>query len=148
MAEQTINAIITGSIQEFLTVYREKLSSVAFPDISLEILENTVQEVLEKGRQLEENKKKVEEAQQVLEAVNENLQQKCSRGLAYAKIYAEGDPALSAQLASINLGRAGRSAKRVVSGEKRKNETGVTPQKQKRNNGEEKKEPVVESASV
>ena len=65
--------------------------------------------------------------------------------MTYAKIFAEGDEALSTQLSSIVLGKAVRSSKRSIPGEKRKKDNGASPQKQKRNASEENKVPVAES---
>ena len=124
--------VIPEQVNELLGVYRDKLAMVAFPEISLEILEKLVAEVGEQEQVLVEARKQVDEAQEALETVMETLLQRCQRGLAYAKVYAEGDETLSKLLSSINFGKSARIPKRTSSGEKSRTPVEPRPVKPKR----------------
>ncbi len=106
---------VNEPVLELLAVFKEKLSSIIFPDVSLAILEGLIGKVHTSAEKLEDVQKQVELAQQALNASSEELQQKCVKALAYAKVFAEGQDDLTERLAAINLGRPARTQKRAAS---------------------------------
>jgi hypothetical protein len=112
---------ISPSIQELLTVFKNDLAKVAFPDVSLETLESLAQKVRTGAKELEEALKRAETIRESLEAGQNDLMAKAMRGLAYAKVFAEGNDALLEKLGKINLGKTSRAPKKTSS-EKSKSE--------------------------
>jgi hypothetical protein len=106
---------VSEPVLELLAVFKEKLSSIIFPDVSLAIIEGLIGKVRTGAEKLEDVQKQVELAQQALNASSEELQQKCVKALAYAKVFAEGQDDLTERLAAINLGKPARTQKRAVS---------------------------------
>jgi hypothetical protein len=99
---------ISSSIQEFLDVFKKDLGSVVFADVSLEGLESLAQKVRADSRELQDILKRVEVAREKLETEKNELLAKAGRGLAYAKIFAEGNDELLDKLSRINLGKPSR----------------------------------------
>jgi hypothetical protein len=105
---------ISTPMQDLLKIFKEHLSSVTFPDVSLEILEGLVKKVESNTNDLKEALEKVETVRAALELNNSELLQKAIRGLAYARIYAEGNEALLEQLSKINIGKPVRVQKKSL----------------------------------
>lgn len=106
---------IPAPLQDFYALFKQDLSNVAFPDISIEVLEKLMSDVHEKTKELQDAYSLVTAAQEALEASQNELLQKAVRGLAYAKIYAEGQEELSEKLAKINLTKTNRTTKKAAS---------------------------------
>lgn len=121
---------IPSSIQEFYDLFKKDLSNVTFPDISIEILENLISEVHEKFSALKEAQAQVIAAQEALEASQNELLQKSIRGLAYAKIYAEGQEELSEKLAQIVLSKGAKSSKGTTEGKRTRAKKSEEPKEQ------------------
>ncbi len=102
---------IPAPVQEFYDLFKQNFSNVAFPDISVEVLDKLINDVQEKANALQEAYNLVNAAQEALESSQNELLQKSMRGLAYAKIYAEDREELLEQLSGINLAKSRASKK-------------------------------------
>jgi hypothetical protein len=113
---------IPQSVQEFLTVFKTDLSAVVFPDVSFDGLETLAQKVRSGAKELQDALSHAESVRESLESGKNELLTKSMRGLAYAKVFAEGNDELLEKLSGINLGKAGRSPKKTASEKKPKTE--------------------------
>lgn len=102
---------IPAPVQELYDLFKQNFSNVAFPDISVEVLDKLINDVQEKANALQEAYNLVNAAQEALESSQNELLQKSMRGLAYAKIYAEDREELLEQLSGINLAKSRASKK-------------------------------------
>lgn len=97
------NAAIPADIQELLDVFAKSLSDVRFPDVDGAALESLAAAVRGHATELAQLGEKVRAAQQALETAQLELRKAARRGLAYARVFAEGNPALSEKLAGLSL---------------------------------------------
>jgi hypothetical protein len=104
MTQELIDDPVPESIKELLSLFREELSAVSFPDLNADILEHHAEQVRAKALELQEAQAKIASIKESLDASQNELLQKASRGLAYAKVYAEDREELMEKLASISLG--------------------------------------------
>src|SRR5271157_4988139 len=112
MKNSDLNDSVSEPIQDLMKIFKEHLSSVTFPDVSLEILEGLFKKVESNTNDLKEALEKVETVRATLELNTTELLQKAIRGLAYARIYADGNEALLEQLSKINVGKPVRVQKK------------------------------------
>jgi hypothetical protein len=112
MSDELFEDPISPAIQELLTVFKKDLASVVFPDVSQETLESLTQKVRSGAKELQDALKRAETARESLESGQNELLAKALRGLAYAKVFAEGNDALLEKLSKINLGKTNRSPKK------------------------------------
>jgi hypothetical protein len=108
MSQELIEDPVPESIKELLSLFREELSAVSFPDISADVLEQYAEQVRSKALELQDAQAKVASIKESLDASQNDLLQKAIRGLAYAKVFAEDREELMERLSSISL--AGKSA--------------------------------------
>jgi hypothetical protein len=116
--QDLIDDPISAPIKEMLTIFQRDLSSVTFPDVSQSILENLIEDVRKNAVELETANAQVIAAREVLEASQNDLLQKCLRGIAYAKVYAEDKEELLENISKINLGKPQRLPKKTDKDEK------------------------------
>jgi|GEM_PF-4866137 len=109
---------IPKPVLDLITLFREKLPSVVFPDVSLEVIEGLAERVRESSANVEDAQRRLDGAKETLEQSIEELQQKSARALAYAKVFAEGQEELSRQLAAISPVKSARASKRNPEREK------------------------------
>lgn len=105
---------INSAVKELIEIFRADLSSVSFPDVNGDALEKSIDQVMQKSKELDEAIAKVAAAKEVLEASQQELNQKCQRALAYAKVYAEDKDELLEKLMKINFGKNNRQPKKVI----------------------------------
>lgn len=105
MFEASENEVITPAQRELLEVFSTELSEVKFPDMDAGVLKEAVERVKEKAEAVAKAQAALEEAKQALGESQEALQQKGQRALAYARVFAEGDAALSTKLEALHLTR-------------------------------------------
>ena len=117
--QDIIDDPISTPIKEMLTIFKNDLSSVTFPDVSQSILETLVEEVRKNATELEAANAQVIAAREILEASQNDLLQKCLRALAYAKVYAEDKEELLESISKISLGKPQRLPKKEEKGEKK-----------------------------
>jgi hypothetical protein len=111
--QDVIDDPISAPIKEILAIFQKELSSVTFPDVSQTILENLIEDVRKNAVELEAANAQVIAARETLEASQNDLLQKCLRGLAYAKVYAEDKEELLENILRINLGKPQRIPKKT-----------------------------------
>ncbi len=113
MSDDLFEDPIPPSVQEFINVFNHDLAQVVFPDVSLDALESLAQKVRVASKDLQDALGRAQAARESLEAGQSELIAKAVRGLAYAKVYAEGNDELSEKLYKITIGKAGRSPKKA-----------------------------------
>ena len=86
---------------EVLALYREALSELRFPDLDLAALESMRSSLEAAQCEVERVERELEAARAVVAARTEALLGRSQRALAYAKVFAQGDEALSARVAQV-----------------------------------------------
>jgi hypothetical protein len=114
MSDELFEDPVSPSVQELLIVFKNDLSAIVFPDVSLDTLETLTQKVRLSAKELQDALKRAQTAREALEAGQNELLAKAMRGLAYAKVFAEGNNELLEKLNKINVGKAGRSPKKAA----------------------------------
>lgn len=99
---------IPSAIQEVLDLFQTQLAPVTFGGLEAGVLTTGAEAVRLAAAALIEAEASAEEARNVLLEKQDELAQKAQRALAYARIYAEDDPALLATVESISLPRSAR----------------------------------------
>jgi hypothetical protein len=89
--------------RQVLELYADALSEVRFPDLDLALLEAARDALLVSQLEVERIEAQLQAARSALESKNEALQTKAERALAYARVFALGDAALSARLAELGV---------------------------------------------
>jgi hypothetical protein len=132
MTQELIDDPVPESIKELLSLFREELSAVSFPDLNADILEQHAEQVRTKALELQEAQARVASIRESLDASQNELLQKASRGLAYAKVYAEDREELMEKLGSISLGgKSSPTRKRVSRAETSEGESDEAPVEKK-----------------
>ncbi|HEX2956114.1 MAG TPA: hypothetical protein VHO70_04765, partial [Chitinispirillaceae bacterium] len=115
MTQELIDDPVPEPIKELLSLFREELSAVTFPDINADVLEQYAEQVRAKALELQEAQARIASIKESLDASQNELLQKATRGLAYAKVYAEDREELIEKLASISLGGKSSGTRKRVS---------------------------------
>lgn len=87
--------------REVLELYATALAEVRFPDIDLTVLERCADELRESQEEVERLDTELRAAQERLHERSSLMLAKADRALAYARVYAEDDPTLSARVSAI-----------------------------------------------
>ena len=104
---------IPPAVQQVLDVYETNLPLVKFGDLEATVLSKAAEEVMFAATALEQAEAALETARAALQEKQESLFQKAQRALAYARVYAEGDPDLAARVEEISLLRSSRRTPKV-----------------------------------
>ena len=107
-------------LRAVLDLFAGPLADVQFPDLDRARLEASRAAVEERRSQLQLALEQVQAAREQLELAQQELGNQARRAHAYATIYAEGDAALSEQLASIKLETRRLAPKKKKRGRPRK----------------------------
>lgn len=99
---------IPSEIQQVLDLFQQRLSRVTFGDLETAVLGRAAEDVQSAAAALAEAESAADRARAALTAKQDELAQKAQRALAYARIYAEADTELAAQVDAIVLPRATR----------------------------------------
>jgi hypothetical protein len=110
------NAIPT-TVQEVLDLFEGELAHMKFGDLEEAVLAKASQEVVLAAEAAEKAEATLTAARAVLAEQQESLLKKAQRALAYLRVYAEGDAALSARLEQITLPRPLRRSSKVEGAE-------------------------------
>jgi hypothetical protein len=102
---------ISPSVQAVIDLFQGPLAEVRFADVDVAALANLARAADAAAAELAEHEARVSELKQVLADRQEALLLLAQRGLAYARVYAEPDEALSEQLSRINLPKAAKPRK-------------------------------------
>jgi hypothetical protein len=143
MSQELIEDPVPESIKELLSLFREELSAVSFPDINADVLEQYAEQVRSKALELQDAQAKVASIKESLDASQNDLLQKAIRGLAYAKVFAEDREELMEKLSSIALGgKPAASRKRAAKSDVSETENEDTPSERKSRSRKAAEEPV------
>lgn len=102
---------LSPQLQAVVALFRGPLQNVRFADIDAAGLTTLAQEVEGAAAEVQAYETKLSELRQLLAQKQESLLGLAQQALAYARIYAEGDEALSAELNEIALPRAAKPRK-------------------------------------
>ncbi len=102
---------LTQPLQAVVSLFEGPLSGVRFADVDAAGLSKLAAEVARTATELEQQEAKLSQLRQELSQRQEALHTLAQQALAYARIYAEGDDELVAQLNDIALPRAGKPRK-------------------------------------
>ena len=111
MADDSRFDSIPNDVAEFLQFFAETLSELTFPDIDQASLEALADNVESQTAEVDRLEAELQQARDALQEAKDNLRRAARRGLAYAKVYADGDQALEEQLSELALSRHGDSGK-------------------------------------
>lgn len=103
---------LSPSIQSVVQLFRGPLAGVRFADIDAASITNLAAEVESMSAEVESHEAKLTELKAGLAQRHEALLGLAQQALAYARIYAEGDDALTAELAQIALPRPTKPRKK------------------------------------
>jgi hypothetical protein len=99
---------IAPSIQSLLDLFTTALVEVRFADVNAQTLARAVADVEAASEVVTTAQSALDDARQALQERQETLLQHAQRAVAYARVYAESDEALSARLGAIALPRSTR----------------------------------------
>lgn len=102
---------LSPSVQAILDLFEGPLREVRFADIDAPTLARLAAEVEASAAELAAQEATLDSLRRALAERQEQLLGVAQRALAYARVYAETDEVLSAQLAAIQLPRPARRAK-------------------------------------
>jgi hypothetical protein len=90
--------------QEVINLYAEAMPEVRFPDLDLEVLENTANELRTALLSVERATAELEAARAAAQQQSELLEARTARALSYARVFAEGNALLTERI--VALGRS------------------------------------------
>lgn len=104
---------VNPAIRELLVIFAEALAGVSFPDVDGKALAVQAAQVEERAVELRRLEATLDEARRRLAEAQDALAQRALRAVAYARVFADGDAALSARLEALVLPRP-RSTRAVT----------------------------------
>lgn len=108
MLTSTTESAIAPPLQSLIDLFASELAQVKFPDVDLAVLNEAAAKVREKAEAVARAEAALDVARAALADSQEALLAKGHRALAYARVYAEEDEALSAKLEAVGLPRPPR----------------------------------------
>ncbi len=99
---------ILPQVQETLDLLTTELSAVRFPGLEPETIQAALDHAVQATTAVTQAEEALERARSEMTEAQDALLQKAHRALAYARIYAEDDPALSARIEAIALPKTAR----------------------------------------
>lgn len=126
---------IPEPVQRLLDLFSASLADVRFPDVDAQALARAAAEVTESAAAVDAASAALDDARAALALRQDTLLRQAQRAVAYARVYAENDDALSAQLEAITLPRAPRKPKADLPAEaseppRRRGRPRATPEEQ------------------
>lgn len=103
---------IAPPLRALMELFATELAEVRFPDVDIKVLGEAAARVRERAEAVARAAATLEAARQALHESQEALLHKGQRALAYARVYAEEDEALSTRLEALALPRPARKAGR------------------------------------
>jgi hypothetical protein len=92
--------------REVIALYADAMPDVRFPDLDLDVLEGAAAELRASLDRVKRATAELEAARAAAQAQAELLESRAERALAYARVFAHGDPALSDRIATISHHKA------------------------------------------
>lgn len=96
---------VPSEIAEFIDFFKKELAGIEFPDVDAEKLDALAVTVHEHADELAELTERVRVARAALEQAQTDLRRHSERGLAYVRVYADGNDALVQSLDGLALAR-------------------------------------------
>lgn len=97
---------IPSDVHKLVEVFEGELNEVAFPDVDYQRLAASIEAVQSGAKAVEEATDALVAARSTYEANRQELMQRAVRGLAYAKVFAADDSALTGRLEQLAIGTA------------------------------------------
>ncbi len=104
---------VNPAIRELLVIFAEALAGVSFPDVDGKALAVQAAQVEERAAEVRRLEATLDDARRRLAEAHEALAVRAQRAMAYARVFADGDAALSARLEGLALPRV-RGARTVT----------------------------------
>jgi hypothetical protein len=104
----TMSDPISGPVHQVLELFETELASVKFADLEADVLARAAEQTMVAAQAVAQAEATLETARAALADKQEVLAQKAQRALAYARVYAEDDAALSSRIDAIALSRSTR----------------------------------------
>jgi len=101
---------VAGPLRDVAALFADELSEVRFPDLDAKILNAAIGDVEKAFAEVARLEAAVTEARRKLDESHDVLVHKASRGLAYARVFADSDTELLGRLDGITLPRSRRGA--------------------------------------
>jgi hypothetical protein len=132
----SVMSAISNPVQEVLDLFATDLTNMRFGDVDAQSLSNAAAAVQSAADEVASVEAQLADARGRLHENQDALLQRVQRALAYARVYAEADGALSARLEAITLPRPTRRVRPDASA------ISVEPQIERRPRGRPRKTPV------
>jgi len=110
MRSDDANDPVPQDIAEFLSFFEKHLGELSFPDVNRDTLRGLAESVRTEAAALDALEQQVEAQRQALESARSDLRRMSERGLAYARVYADGKDGLDAKLAALSISHGGTPA--------------------------------------
>jgi hypothetical protein len=110
MRSDDTNDSIPQDIAEFLSFFEKHLGGLSFPDVDRDTLCGLAESVRAEAATLDALEQQVQAQRQALESARCELRRVAERGLAYARVYADGKDGLDAKLDALSISRGGAPA--------------------------------------
>src|SRR4051812_2761479 len=98
MEDVAMNDPVSGAVQEVVDLFTQELTHLRFGDVEAGVLATSVDEVKAVAAEVAEAEAVLEGVRARLAEKQDALVQKAQRALAYARVYAEGQPDLAARI--------------------------------------------------
>lgn len=108
-SDDTIDPV-PQDIAEFLSFFEKHLGELSFPDVDRDTLRGLAESVRAEAATLDALEKQVQAQRQALESARSELRRVSERGLAYARVYADGKDGLDTKLAALSISHGGAPA--------------------------------------
>jgi ElaB/YqjD/DUF883 family membrane-anchored ribosome-binding protein len=108
-----MNDPVSSAVQEVVDLFTKELTHLRFGDLEAGVLASSADEVKAVAAEVAEAEAVLEGVRARLAEKQDALLQKAQRALAYARVYAEGQPDLAARIELIALPRGARRATRI-----------------------------------
>ncbi len=95
--------VVPAAVRSLQRIFAEELAGVGFPDVSADSLTAEIERVRERAVAVAQARATLEGARAALDDAQQRLVNHAERGLAYARVFAEGNDALAEILASLSL---------------------------------------------
>jgi ElaB/YqjD/DUF883 family membrane-anchored ribosome-binding protein len=113
MEDVAMNDPVSSAVQEVVDLFTKELTHLRFGDLEAGVLAGSADDVKVVAAEVAEAEAVLEGVRARLAEKQDALLQKAQRALAYARVYAEGQPDLAARIEQIALPRGARRATRV-----------------------------------
>lgn len=101
---------VAAPLRDVAALFASELNGVRFPDLDAKVLNGAIVDVEAATAEVARLEAAVNEARKKLDEAHDTLVGKAARGLAYARIFADGNADLLTRLDGITLPRARRGA--------------------------------------